>query len=89
MLFSTSRGWAHLNTVFILLPSSWSSVPDTRPAQSVHSEAEVRVEPSSPLYGDTPFTLQTGACGEQGAFIQVTTSTSLTVTVTVTVMSYL
>ena len=71
-LYSTSRGWARLNTVFILLPSNWSSVPDTRPAQSVHSEAEVRVEPSSPLYGDTPFTLQTGACKEQGEFIQVT-----------------
>ena len=73
MLYSTSQGWAHLHTVFILLPTSWTSVPDTRPAQSVHSEAEVRVEPASPLYGDTPFTLQTGECGEQGEFIQVTT----------------
>ena len=72
VLYSSSRGWAHLNTVFILLPTSWTSVPDTRPAQSVHTEAEVRVELSSPLYGDTPFTLQTGACGEQGEFIQVT-----------------
>ena len=72
MLYSASRGWAHLNTVFILLPTSWSSVQNTRPAQSVHTEAEVRVEPSSPLYGDTPFTLQTGDCGEQGEFIQVT-----------------
>ena len=71
-LYSTSQGWAHLHTVFILLPSSWSSIPDTLPAQSVHSEAEVRVEPSSPLYGDTPFTLQSGACKEEGEFIQVT-----------------
>ena len=71
MVHSTSRGWAHLNTVTILIPSSWSSVPDTQPGQSVHEDAEIRVEPSSPLYGDSPFTVQTGDCGDQGEFIQV------------------
>ena len=71
MLHSTSRGWAHLATVTILVPSSWSSVPDTQPGQSVHEDAEVRVERSSPVYGDSPFTLQTGDCGDQGEFIQV------------------
>ena len=71
VLHSTSRGWAHLNTVTILVPSSWTSVPDTQPGQSVHEDAEVRVERSSPVYGDSPFTLQTGDCGDQGEFIQV------------------
>ena len=71
MLHSTSRGWAHIHTVTILIPSSWSSVPHTQPGQSIHEDAEVRVENSSPVYGDSPFTVQTGECGEPGEFIQV------------------
>ena len=74
--------------MLILLPQSWTGVTDTRPGQSVHEEAEIRVELSSPLYGDTPFTLQPGNCGEQGEFIQVSVTKILlagpTQTVTVT-----
>ena len=71
MLPSTSEGWAYIKNVNILLPSSWSGVADTQPGQNVHEDAEIRVEPSSPLYGDSPFTVQTGDCGDQGEFIQV------------------
>ena len=81
MLYHTSQGWAYIDTVYILLPTSWTNVTEALPGQSVHEEAEVRVEPSSPLYGDTPFTLQPGDCGEQAEFIQVTPTTVYSSTV--------
>ena len=70
VLHSTSRGWAHINNVNILIPSSWKNV-SAQPGQSVHEDAQIRVETSSPVYGDSPFTVQTGDCGDQGEFIQV------------------
>jgi len=71
VLHSTSRGWAHINTVNILVPSSWTNV-SAEATQSVHEDAQIRVENSSPVYGDSPFTVQTGECGEEGEYIQVT-----------------
>ena len=56
--------------VYILLPSTWSSI-EAEDAHQVHEDAEIRVEITNNLYGDTPFTLQTGECGEQGDHIQV------------------
>ena len=70
MLHSTSRGWAHIKNVDILIPSTWTNV-SAHPAQSVHEDAQIRVENSSPVYGDSPFTVQTGDCGDQGEYIQV------------------
>ena len=71
VLHSTSRGWAHINNVNILIPSTWTNV-SAQPTQSVHEDAQIRVESSSPVYGDSPFTVQTGDCGDQGEYIQVT-----------------
>ena len=56
--------------VYILLPSTWSSI-QAEDAHQVHEDAEIRVEITNNLYGDTPFTLQTGECGTQGDHIQV------------------
>ena len=74
VLFSTSEGWAHINNVNILIPSSWPSVEHLQPRMGhvyIHEDAEIRVEATSPVYGDFPTTVQTGDCGEQGDFIQV------------------
>ena len=70
-LYSTSQGWAQFGNVNILIPASWTSVNHTKSGQNVHEDAEIRVESRSPLYGDTPTTVQNGECGEQGDFIQV------------------
>ena len=73
-MYSASQGWARLNQVYILVPSFWSPIPGSLDAHNVHEDAEVRVEVTNYLYGDTPFTLQTGECGQQGEYIQVTLS---------------
>jgi len=70
-LFSASQGWAYFNNVYILLPTSWASYPNATAATDVHEDAQIRVEPTHAIYGDSPFTLQTGECGDQGDYIQV------------------
>ena len=57
--------------VYILVPSSWALIDSSEEAHQVHEDAEIRVELTNNLYGDTPFTLQTGECGKQGEYIQV------------------
>ena len=74
VLYSTSEGWARINNVNILIPSSWPGVDHLQPRMGhvyIHEDAEIRVETTSPLYGDFPTTVQTGDCGDQGDFIQV------------------
>ena len=46
-------------------------MPDAEDANNVHEDAEIRVEPPSIMFGDSPYTLQTGECGEEGDYIQV------------------
>ena len=70
-LHSASQGWAQFNKVSILIPSTWGPVPDAEDANNVHEDAEIRVEPPSIMFGDSPYTLQTGECGEEGDYIQV------------------
>ena len=70
-MYSASQGWAHFRNVYILVPASWSPVPGAQPAHEVHEDAQIRVEPTHTIYGDSPFTLQTGECGEEGEYIQV------------------
>ena len=70
-LYSASQGWAHIHHVYILVPASWAPLNNSEEAHEGHEDAQIRVELSSSIYGDTPFTLQTGECGEEGEFIQV------------------
>ena len=70
-MFSASQGWAQFNNVYILVPASWSQIPGAESASEVHEDAEIRVDLTHTLHGDSPFTLQTGECGEQGEYIQV------------------
>ena len=56
----------------MLLPASWSKLPDAQPAVSdVYTNAEVWAEGWSSLHGSTPFAVQPGECEEQGLYIQV------------------
>ena len=75
-LYTASHGWAHFKNVYILVPASWSPVPGATAAHQVHEDAQIRVEPTNSIYGDSPFTVQTGECGEEGEYIQVECSIS-------------
>ena len=70
-MFNASYGWAYFKNVYILLPNSWAPYSGATPATDIHEDAQIRVELTHAVYGDSPFTLQTGECGDQGEYIQV------------------
>ena len=71
VLYGATYGWAYFKSVKILLPSTWEDVPNVVPADyEAFEDAEVRVEMSNPIYGDFPFTVQNGGCGDPGQFVQ-------------------
>ena len=56
----------------ILLPTSWTNIEDTIEVDGiVFEDGNIRVGTTSGVYGDSPFTIQTGGCGDPGEYIQV------------------
>ncbi|XP_043233012.1 calcium-activated chloride channel regulator 1-like [Amphibalanus amphitrite] len=72
-LFTATEKRAYFKKVTILIPMTWTNTSIDRMANSeVYEESEVRVAPPNPAYGDNPYTLQPGGCGEPGEYIHVT-----------------
>lgn len=71
-LYKATRGWASIKNVSILLPSSWTDITDITADGMVFEDGNIRVDKTSGVYGDSPFTLQTGGCGDPGQYMQVT-----------------
>ena len=55
----------------ILIPSSWTSINATIVESVVFQDGDVQVNTKSGVYGNSPFTLQTSGCGEEGEYIQI------------------
>ena len=72
-LYKATKGWAFIQTVKILVPAEWEDVTgDVSTAfHETHEDAEIRVEYDHSVYKNSPFTLQTGGCGEPGEYTQV------------------
>ena len=56
----------------ILVPESWSIVVDEQAVAETVETAEFRVAPSNPVYGNNPYTVQNGECGDAGDFTHLT-----------------
>ncbi|XP_032883726.1 calcium-activated chloride channel regulator 1-like [Amblyraja radiata] len=72
-LYRATKNKVYFSDVKILLPSSWpgnSSIQ--RPATESYEKASVIIAEENPKYGDTPYTLQYGGCGEKGQYIHFT-----------------
>ncbi|XP_072918710.1 calcium-activated chloride channel regulator 1-like isoform X2 [Hemitrygon akajei] len=73
-LHQATKQWLYFSDVKILLPKSWpvnsSLVP--RSTNQSYEKANVIIAEPNPLYGDTPYTLQYGGCGEKGLYIHLT-----------------
>ncbi|XP_072130689.1 calcium-activated chloride channel regulator 1-like [Mobula birostris] len=73
-LHQATKKWLYFSDVKILLPKTWlvnSSLVQRRTTQS-YEKANVIIAEPNPLYGDTPYTLQYGGCGEKGHYIHLT-----------------
>merc|ERR1712226_897879 len=71
-LYWATRHRAFFKSVTILVPESWSMVVDEQAVAETVEMAEFRVAPSNPVYGNNPYTVQNGECGDAGDFTHLT-----------------
>lgn len=72
-LHNSTKNQVHFKEVTIAIPSSWPWKPEYEALPgNFFSSAHVRVDHANPEYGDIPYTLQTGGCGEPGQYIHLT-----------------
>uniref|UniRef100_A0A8C6WBK9 VWFA domain-containing protein n=1 Tax=Nannospalax galili TaxID=1026970 RepID=A0A8C6WBK9_NANGA len=78
-LFQATKGRFYFRNVSILIPTTWTSKPEyLMPKQETYDHADVIVADPHLKYGDDPYTLQYGQCGDQGQYIHFTPNFLLT-----------
>lgn len=74
LLFHATERRAFFRHVTIALPAHWSDQDDYITSTGNHFPgAHIRVDAPNAEYGDEPYTLQPGGCGEPGRYIHLTT----------------
>ncbi|KAL5005903.1 hypothetical protein ScPMuIL_017061 [Solemya velum] len=75
-LFQATNHRAYIRDVTIVLPATWRlNASDTACrccSASPRDTAQVVVDLPNPVYGDNPYTLQPGLCGDPGEYIHLT-----------------
>uniref|UniRef100_A0A0G2K072 Chloride channel accessory 5 n=2 Tax=Rattus norvegicus TaxID=10116 RepID=A0A0G2K072_RAT len=78
-LFEASQGRFYFRNVSILVPMTWKSKSEyLMPKRESYDKADVIVANSHLKYGDNPYTLQYGQCGDRGRYIHFTPNFLLT-----------
>lgn len=73
-LWKSTRGIAHFRDVTILVPETWTSGTYEQSGRHSYEKSDILVAKPHPDYGDRPYTLQYGECGEPGQYIHLTPS---------------
>ncbi|UYV76178.1 hypothetical protein LAZ67_13002946 [Cordylochernes scorpioides] len=72
-LYKATKHQVFFREVIISLPRTWSSKPEYSPAAGdMFDSAEVRVDQPNPNFGNDPYTLQPGGCGDPGLYVHFT-----------------
>ncbi|XP_040264680.1 calcium-activated chloride channel regulator 1-like [Bufo bufo] len=72
-LFQATKKRLFIRSVKILIPSTWTPGNDyTKPATETYNTADIIISHPYLKYGDDPYTLQYGRCGEPGRYIHLT-----------------
>ncbi|XP_062992766.1 calcium-activated chloride channel regulator 1-like [Elgaria multicarinata webbii] len=72
-LFSATKQRFYLKTVKVIIPLTWASKSEyQRVTTESYEKADVIVAEPYLKYGDDPYVLQYGACGEKGRYIHFT-----------------
>ncbi|XP_042548184.1 calcium-activated chloride channel regulator 1-like [Dipodomys spectabilis] len=78
-LFHATKQRVYFRKVSILIPMTWKSKSEyLLPKQESYEQADVIVADPYLKYGDDPYTLQYGQCGEKGQYIHFTPNFLLT-----------
>ncbi|XP_054837920.1 calcium-activated chloride channel regulator 1-like [Eublepharis macularius] len=74
-LFDATKQRFYFKTIKIIVPLTWTSKPEYgRLTIESYENADVIVADPFLKYGDDPYTLQYGGCGEQGRYIHFTSN---------------
>uniref|UniRef100_A0A6I8PBF7 Calcium-activated chloride channel regulator 1 n=1 Tax=Ornithorhynchus anatinus TaxID=9258 RepID=A0A6I8PBF7_ORNAN len=72
-LFQATKKMVYFKSVAILIPETWQDKPEYLISKrESYQTADVIVAEPSPAHIDTPYTKQTGLCGEPGQYIHFT-----------------
>ncbi|XP_030062590.1 calcium-activated chloride channel regulator 1 [Microcaecilia unicolor] len=72
-LFHATKKHVFIRSAKILIPLTWNPKPDYLPVKTEsYDKADVIVAEPFLKYGDDPYTLQYGGCGEKGKYIHFT-----------------
>ncbi|XP_068095977.1 calcium-activated chloride channel regulator 3A-1-like [Hyperolius riggenbachi] len=71
-LFNATKRRFYYREVKILIPNTWKSYNVQRPRHEAHQMASVIVSNPNPYYGNDPYTLHYGGCGNEGRYIHFT-----------------
>ncbi|XP_044158368.1 calcium-activated chloride channel regulator 1-like [Bufo gargarizans] len=72
-LFQATKKRLFIRSVKILIPSTWTPGNDyTKPTTETYNTADIIISHPYLKYGDDPYTLQYGRCGEPGRYIHLT-----------------
>ncbi|XP_049731514.1 calcium-activated chloride channel regulator 1-like [Elephas maximus indicus] len=78
-LFHATKQRVYFRNVSILVPMTWKTKPEYLiPKQESYDQADVIVADPYLKYGDDPYTLQYGQCGQKGQYIHFTPNFLLT-----------
>ncbi|XP_062412563.1 calcium-activated chloride channel regulator 1-like [Sardina pilchardus] len=72
VLSKTAGGRFHFKEVTILVPSNWENKGYKNARTERYDKAHVIIDEPNPAYGDEPYTLQYGQCGDEGQYIHLT-----------------
>ncbi|XP_039272205.2 calcium-activated chloride channel regulator 1-like [Styela clava] len=72
-LYVATKNLAYFKEITILLPRTWNKIDrDPVLGKENYDQADVIIAPENPSYGDSPYTLQYGGCGEPGIYTHFT-----------------
>ncbi|KAI9550565.1 hypothetical protein GHT06_005067 [Daphnia sinensis] len=71
-LYTATRQRSYINSVRILIPQSWVNIAANPNTWESFENAEVQIDLPNSKYGDSPYTVQLGGCGDPGQYIHLT-----------------
>ncbi|XP_057373421.1 calcium-activated chloride channel regulator 4-like [Daphnia carinata] len=73
-LYTATRQRSFIKSVQILIPQTWVNTTSNASTWETFQDAEIQIDLPNWKYGDKPYTVQLGGCGEPGQYIHWTPS---------------
>ncbi|KZS12185.1 Calcium-activated chloride channel regulator 2 [Daphnia magna] len=71
-LYAATRQRSYIQSVQILIPQTWVNITANSSTWETFQDAEVQIDLPNSKYGDRPYTVQLGGCGDPGQYIHWT-----------------